>query len=458
MRLVALASAVLLAPVPAARSQNVNQILKELVSPLPEVADADNGWLAARNLSPKVVREETRRKPLTILPGDERTGESPGVDREVLKEYQRDNAALIAEGRKILALPVWLRPRPEGLLTGSLLTLDESRLALPMNIIVAEAIVQAQDGHLDKAWPDILAVAKLGRRMMESGGTVLDSLVGATLLSNAVRTAAWIGEKTPDAATARRLAADLAPFEEQGNIYQRTLEGEFVYILKRCEIFQAGGEALKHTLVEWHVAMDGLNFMMEHFNKWGKSIEGKTIGRNDKLPELKMPEYPQEANMAKWMKDPPQEVLRQIESAKEVDWAEGMRLVTEQFKKARLIKPTTWADFKKAARPERDQDKKASSEKTMDLDGSCQVIQSVIFRATTAARLARTSLLLRAWKHEHNGELPESLEALVPGYLPVVPVDPYDGKPLRFDRKKLRSVGPNLKDDGGNSDDRSQAL
>ncbi len=56
--------------------------------------------------------------------------------------------------------------------------------------------------------------------------------------------------------------------------------------------------------------------------------------------------------------------------------------------------------------------------------------------------------------HAHTGVLPENLEKLVPAYLEAIPLDPFDGKPLRMlgpkdGRATLYSIGPDLKDDGG---------
>lgn len=50
-----------------------------------------------------------------------------------------------------------------------------------------------------------------------------------------------------------------------------------------------------------------------------------------------------------------------------------------------------------------------------------------------------------------NGKPPKTLKDLVPEYLPEVPNDPFDGKPIRYDREKaiVYSVGTDLKDDGG---------
>ncbi len=67
-------------------------------------------------------------------------------------------------------------------------------------------------------------------------------------------------------------------------------------------------------------------------------------------------------------------------------------------------------------------------------------------------RLMQVAVALRLYRLEH-GRCPDDLQALVPKYLPKVPIDPFDGKPLRYHRLakgfKVWSIGPNLKDDGG---------
>ena len=57
---------------------------------------------------------------------------------------------------------------------------------------------------------------------------------------------------------------------------------------------------------------------------------------------------------------------------------------------------------------------------------------------------------LKAYKEE-KGHLPDSLSQLVPKYLPKVPIDPFDGKPLRYSKEKgiIYCVGRDLKDSGG---------
>lgn len=62
----------------------------------------------------------------------------------------------------------------------------------------------------------------------------------------------------------------------------------------------------------------------------------------------------------------------------------------------------------------------------------------------------RLILALRAYELAH-GELPESLNSLVPRHLDAVPIDAFDGRPLRYSReqRKIWSVGKDLCDSGG---------
>ena len=65
-------------------------------------------------------------------------------------------------------------------------------------------------------------------------------------------------------------------------------------------------------------------------------------------------------------------------------------------------------------------------------------------------QITRTILALRAYQLAH-GNLPPDLNALVAEFLDAVPVDDFDGQPLRYsaEKKIVYSVGKNLKDDGG---------
>jgi hypothetical protein len=64
--------------------------------------------------------------------------------------------------------------------------------------------------------------------------------------------------------------------------------------------------------------------------------------------------------------------------------------------------------------------------------------------------LLRARVAMERHRLEH-GNWPQDLAALVPAYLAEVPVDPMDGKSIRYDvkRRVIYSVGKDFVDDGG---------
>jgi hypothetical protein len=83
---------------------------------------------------------------------------------------------------------------------------------------------------------------------------------------------------------------------------------------------------------------------------------------------------------------------------------------------------------------------------------SYEMLFSEVARDDAGRELDRIALAMTRYRLEH-GTFVESLDRLIPGYLDKVPVDPFDGKPLRFlhkaDQWIVYSVGPDGKDDGG---------
>jgi len=63
-----------------------------------------------------------------------------------------------------------------------------------------------------------------------------------------------------------------------------------------------------------------------------------------------------------------------------------------------------------------------------------------------------TQLLIALRSHKiEKGEIPDSLDELVPNYISEIPKDPFDGNPIRFSatKKIIYSVGKDLEDSGG---------
>lgn len=64
-------------------------------------------------------------------------------------------------------------------------------------------------------------------------------------------------------------------------------------------------------------------------------------------------------------------------------------------------------------------------------------------------------IALKCYKLEH-GQLPDSLNELVPKYIDQIPEDPYDGKPFKYSKKEkiVYSVWENMVDEGGKPRDK----
>lgn len=71
----------------------------------------------------------------------------------------------------------------------------------------------------------------------------------------------------------------------------------------------------------------------------------------------------------------------------------------------------------------------------------------------------RTLIALKAFSQD-NGALPITLEQLVPTYLPSLPIDPYDGKAIKYsaEKKIIYSVGSDHVDIGGSTGDDWQKM
>lgn len=77
-------------------------------------------------------------------------------------------------------------------------------------------------------------------------------------------------------------------------------------------------------------------------------------------------------------------------------------------------------------------------------------------RAETERSLVLCAIALKRYALKHQGASPPALESLVPDFLPSVPTDYMDGKPMKFRVKTdgssvLYSVGEDGKDNGGDA-------
>jgi hypothetical protein len=84
--------------------------------------------------------------------------------------------------------------------------------------------------------------------------------------------------------------------------------------------------------------------------------------------------------------------------------------------------------------------------------GSCTGLTTWKQGCRTLACLSAIRLTIACKRYERKyGNLPETLEKLVPEFIPVVPTDPFDGKPMRYSREQrlIWSVGLDGQDNDG---------
>src|SRR5206468_7643143 len=107
---------------------------------------------------------------------------------------------------------------------------------------------------------------------------------------------------------------------------------------------------------------------------------------------------------------------------------------------------------------------KAASQRSIEASRKYYILSGLLLPALEKAvtrlaedsarlRTARAALAVERYRVTHQNELPESLAALVPAYLKEVPVDPFDGKPIRYKRLAkgyvTYSIGSDGADNGG---------
>jgi hypothetical protein len=77
-------------------------------------------------------------------------------------------------------------------------------------------------------------------------------------------------------------------------------------------------------------------------------------------------------------------------------------------------------------------------------------------RVTMQMQSLELAFVLAAWRSEHDS-YPDSLDALAPKYVAKVPIDLFNGQPLKYERiadgYRFYSIGQNKKDDEGRSFD-----
>lgn len=286
-------------------------------------------------------------------------------------------------------------------------------------ILAAEGKWQKQKGDIDKAVETQMTILKLVRRMGDEPSLIIGFMLQSGLYAIAINgLEQFLANDDASPKTYRALMAELNSWDINRD-FVLALQSERVLAIATCEWMK---ERVSKKMLRKLVAGDQpfrVNLVI--------SLKPKNalIAQN----ALTMLEY-FNATIAIARKGVPYEweAVRQLEKEWEFDHPtksvnfSGIEFVWDGNAIAKTLMPALSGIFYKSS--------------------SCHAIQ----------RIARTAIALRIYRRE-NGHYPETLNELVPKYLPNLPVDPFDGKPLRYKRLqhgfKIWSVGENMRDDGG---------
>jgi hypothetical protein len=283
----------------------------------------------------------------------------------------------------------------------------------------ARAMQRLQDGKLDQAWADLLAVHRLAR-LASHGHTVVDGLVAITMDGEACaedQTLLKVADLT--AVEAARMRADLDALPPMTEMIDKLDAGERFTALDSV-VMLAGGKdtsikeineiAANSAAIDWDA-------VLRVSNQWYDRIVAAA-------------RKPTPAQRTKACKAIEIDLQTQIKAAK--GW------------KAWVVSILT--------------DPRPQSSETIGLIivgtllPAADVVRSAEDRWNTVFDLTKLAFALAEYRARH-GSYPAKLADLVPEYVPAVPKDIFSGGELHYksqaDGYLLYSVGPNGKDEGG---------
>lgn len=265
------------------------------------------------------------------------------------------------------------------------------------------AAIRAQQsyrtGKEQEAFAQALDVVRLGSRMQNAGGPIIHYFVGEAVRGLGLSAInSWVAETKLTSEQLKQIAADLRPLCDHAVALTNSLKAEYQGIKKGLADMRSGRSAV-----------------------WGQGVPLATVRI--------LPVYNEQKTLAKLAG-----YIRTLQA--------GIKLPASQIDLTAFQRPNA----------------------PIKLLLSGNVVGEALFIMTAPAlgggdkkssakvREEATLCLLaiKAFQLKH-GKLPETLGEMVPEFLPAMPLDDYDGKPLRYRPKErlLYSVGSDYKDDGG---------
>jgi hypothetical protein len=314
--------------------------------------------------------------------------------------------------------------------------------------LVTRAMLEAGDGDIDQALADLLTVHRLARLLGD------DLMMVHLLIAIAVDKSAYDGDSALiasgklSASQAREYSKQLQQLKalpalaDVINVGERMQMLEFWMMSGRegLPVFEEDGKTRVPVDVDWDLLLTTYNQLLD---EWVKALRQPTLAAArsglEKIRKQIIDEGLVDVEAVKLDHSDPDEMKAAIEH------------MVQRFDKAvdrigiENVRELSRAFAQDVAYPKQQVD----------------MTLGIWYDIHVRADLTRISFAMIAYKAD-KAQYPETLAALWPKYLKVVPGDRFTGKPLKYARKGdgyvVYSVGKNLKDDGGDDEDRNDIV
>jgi hypothetical protein len=408
---------------PSGRAQSAEDDFKDVLpQPLIEkIPDNENAWLLLKDLPPPKYPDSdgTPRKGFIQYPTETADGR---IDREFVELTVQSSREAIGRLRKAMQTGGFQLPGPPKH-DQDLPVLDQ--LAVPVRysqVMLAQAVLHAEKGDTPGAWRDIMDVVKLGSMMAECRTDFTTHGFGTLLQAAGARASVFAAEHVTSSTELKAWAADLAPYEGEQRAFDFLMRHSFAARLHFFGGLGKSSDELKRAVIRHLLMRDGTGLDAAD----SASPPGSDPVHEKELEQRveRLMQHPTEQIRKEWAAAEGEDVPGQLRGHASFLRLAGKPNLTSQDLFTKSL-PDVPGEFSQAER-------KGFAE---GRDDAVKWFKSSRGRISTVRR-ARTALAIRAWQLDHGGELPERLEQLVPEYLPAVPLDPYDAKPLRYSRER----------------------
>lgn len=351
-------------------------------------------------------------------------------DLPVAYEWIDRNTNLLTEVRAAAALPQYYSPvHPSGGRLSMMLLPDTQSIRSFARLLIADAMLSLGTGQEGTALEDLLACHRLAGHV-GNGWTLVENLVSFAISNmTSEAEAVYLNRARPNAAKMRFWRRRLTTVRQPCAVWQtidrfeRLIVIDVVVAIERGDdiepLLRSSGQSMppatraafvlrrKHPEVDFGSVLIELN---RRYDRIAKVLrEEAPASRSENARELE---------------------ARSRESRRKVQETTAAELLASEENVAKYITELVYGGFGPAIRAAR----------------------SAELRTQARRAVVNVGWSLSAYYADHNA-WPDSLQDLVPRYIEKLPLDPFNKQPLRFSAQQQRcrvySVGPNLKDDGG---------